>query len=152
MDGTLTNQMDNATSDSHSTKDEYLALSDTTLTNQKHSPSQSVKNHNLELSNATIASQTHAPNTTSASTQSIHKTDDDKGGYEDILDHEYDEMDDSQQIIDGEHALLPEMNVSRNEQKMPSFYRIESKRENKAAEYMAVTQDMLLPPHKRTIK
>jgi len=147
--------MDNPTSDPCSTKDKYLALSDTTLTNQKHSPttnSQSVKNYNLELSNSTIASQSYAPNTTSASTQSIHKTDDDKGGYEDISDHEYDEMDDSQQTIDGEHALLPEMNVSRNEQKKPSFHRIESKRENEASEYMAVTQDMLLPPHIRTIK
>jgi len=154
-DDTLTNQTTNPTSDCNPTKDEYFALSDATLANQKHSPtteSQPAKTHYLELSNAALSSQPCAPKTTNGSPQSIHKADDDKEGYEDIPDHEYDEMDDSQQTNDSEHALLPEMNVTRNEQKKPSFHRIDSKSENDTSEYMAVTQDMLLPPHKRTIK
>ena len=146
IDDTLTKQMKN-TSASQPANDEYHVLSDATLANHTRSSVAKANKQNLNRSNSTLESQPH--NLPPENTHS--KTDDDKEGYEDIPDHEYDEMDDQQQQITDEHALPPETNPLIKQQKL-SFHRIENKPEIGSSEYMAVTQDMLLPPHKRTIK
>ena len=87
-----------------------------------------------------------------------------KDGYDDIPDHDYDEMDESHQKSD-EHPLLldtaaimttPDNQVNSSVHVQPTT--VDDKRcssvinqqEVDSTEYITVTADMFVPPHKRT--
>ena len=87
-----------------------------------------------------------------------------KDGYDDIPDHDYDEMDESHQKSD-EHPLLLDAAVIKTtpDNQVNSSVHVQSttvddkrcssvinQQEVDSTEYITVTADMFVPPHKRT--
>ena len=101
-----------------------------------------------------------------------NNTDDNKEGYDYIPDHDYDEMNESQPSPE-EHTALPKIvndasndTTSTQDDKLKShsvclqstvtnsnkYTTVMNQQEVESTGYISVTQDMFVPPHKRTIK
>lgn len=124
----------------------YLSLIDGTLTDTSKDKD---RNSYLSLNEGTLKQVSDEGN-----------VEDNKDGYDDIPDHDYEEMNESQQKPD-EHPLLLEAATPDNQLNNSVHRRsttaddkkrtsVKSQQEVESTEYVSVTADMFVPPHKRT--
>ena len=141
-DGTLTD------GSKATNRNSYLSLNDGTLTDTSKAKD---RNSYLSLDDGTLKQVSDEGN-----------VGDNKDGYNDIPDHDYEEMNESQQKPD-ERPLLPEaaikitpdnqLNISVHQQSTTvgdkKCTSVISQQEVESTEYVSVTAHMFVPPHKR---
>ena len=130
-------------------RNSYLSLNDGTLTDTSKAKD---RNSYLSLNDGTLKQVSDEGN-----------VGDNKDGYDDIPDHDYEEMNENQQKPDERPLLLEAaIKIIPDNQLNSSVHRqsttiddkkrtsVISQQEVESTEYVSVTADMFVPPHKRT--